>query len=301
MKIAIIDSDKAYLPEISAYLEFFNCNGVEIERISMKQSHLVQMKEYDFIWIFPGRDTFKGTSALKIHEYNSLSVGKYSTLKNIVKKWMNPKPTLRIFLNEDIRDEFNFKDNVPSLIRDMGISENFFNLEDCTKEYDFVYMGTMGKARELDKILNSFTLENKKYTLLMIGEPDSELYEKYKIYDNIYFIGSIPYEDVPKFAQKAKYGLNHIPDITPYNVQTSTKLLEYCALGLKIVTTDYQWVNEFEFKHQAKFYKYDFSNGQINFSDIEKYEFKTPNVNEYRWKNVLQKSGILDFLHELKD
>jgi hypothetical protein len=36
-------------------------------------------------------------------------------------------------------------------------------------------------------------------------------------------------------------------------MQTSTKLLEYCAAGLPVLSTDYAWVRQFEQLHAARF------------------------------------------------
>ena len=47
--------------------------------------------------------------------------------------------------------------------------------------------------------------------------------------------------------------LNLVPDQLPYTRQTSTKLLEYCAAELPVVSTDYTWVREFERQHGARF------------------------------------------------
>ena len=67
-------------------------------------------------------------------------------------------------------------------------------------------------------------------------------------------------------------------------------------MGLPIITTSYQWVNEFEKTKNANFYKLmpDLSN--LNYSLIESFDFRTPNVDDYKWNHILQNSGIIDFL-----
>jgi len=52
--------------------------------------------------------------------------------------------------------------------------------------------------------------------------------------------------------RRARYGLNLVPDRLPYSEQTSTKLLEYCAVGLPVVSTDYRWVRGFAQQHGAR-------------------------------------------------
>lgn len=63
---------------------------------------------------------------------------------------------------------------------------------------------------------------------------------------------------LPVFDALAQTGrrvllIGQVPDQLPYTRQTSTKLLEYCAAGLRVVSTDYAWVREFEQQHEARF------------------------------------------------
>lgn len=302
MKIAIVDTKKAYLPEIEAYLKFFNkLDDFEVYRVYEEDLNDGIRENYDVIWRFMGLDTRRGKNTYVIHEYNSLTVGKFSKLKDIIKKYINMKPDLRIFLNEEIKSKMNFKDQIPYIIRDMGISREFFlNSNVLKKEYDYIYIGSMDKNRRLDKVLDVFR-ENKSKSILLIGEPTKDLFDAFKDSENIFFEGRVEQSLIPEIASKATYGLNYIPDIYPYNIQTSTKLLEYCALGLKVVTTNYKWLNDFEIESGAKFYKLkSTSDGLVlDFEDVEKFDFFIPDVKEYEWSNILKQSNIIDAIKSI--
>ncbi|MER2108129.1 MAG: hypothetical protein ABS949_14430 [Solibacillus sp.] len=294
IKVGIVGSEKAYLPEINAYIDYLQKNDIDAQRVHAQDFD--QFHQFDVIWRFPGLDYKKTTKDVAVvHEYNSRSIGKFGRLKDCMKKYINIQPQGRVFLNEQVRQQFNFNDQVPSITRDMGIDASFFKVE-CAKEYDFVYIGDMTEHRQLDNLLASF--RNSPYTILMIGTPNDQLFHDFKHEKNIIFTGSVPYKEVPLLAAKAVYGINYIPNRHPYNEQTSTKLLEYCALNLKIVTTDYSWARQFEQQERAAFYKID-TLQKIDFDALVKYEYNTPNVERYEWSKVLDSAGLLSFLAEI--
>ena len=160
------------------------------------------------------------------------------------------------------------------------------------KNYDFVYVGSMSKDRGIVNILEKFTQDLKNSSLLMIGEPDKSIYEAYKKYSNIVFTGKLKYQDVPKIASQAEYAINYIPDKYPYNLQTSTKLLEYIAMNLKVVTTDYLWVNEFEKEREMKFYRVLNDLRELNEKNLRNFNFKNTNIKDRLWKNIIDKSKV---------
>lgn len=296
MKIAILDTRKAYLPEISAYISYLEKNGITAVRIY--KDILDNINKYDIIWKFTGVDFIGNNNGSVVHEYNSLTVGKLKWIKDTIKKQTNIKPEGRVFLNNEVKAAMNFKDNVPSIIRDMGIAKEFF-VQNPNKEYDFVYIGAMEKSRQLDQILHSFKQKDIQKNILMIGRPNDELYAQFKDNKNIIFTGIVNYKEVPKLASKGIYGLNYVPDVYPFNKQTSTKLLEYCALGLNIVTTDYYWVRNFEEKENSSFYKIT-NKTHLDFESIDKFNYRTADVMKYEWNTVLNQSRLIEFINQIR-
>lgn len=297
MKIAILDSQKAYLPEIDAYIEYLNKKGIETDRITNQD--LDNLNQFDVLWRFSGIDLSRNKELCVVHEYNSLSIGSLRFVKDTLKKHLNTRPSGRVFLNSEVRKSFNFKDGVPSINRDMGISKNFF-IHNDEKEYDFVYVGTMDQSRQLENILQAFRSNIIDKKILMVGRPNDELYKTFKNNENIIFTGSVAYEEVPKLASKAVYGVNYIPDIYPYNEQTSTKLLEYCALGLKVITTNYKWVNQFEQNTNSNFFKLNKDLSNFTNENLDCFNFNIPNVEQYEWENLLDEIQLLQFIESLK-
>lgn len=300
LKVGLIDTQKSYLPEIYAYHSYLNMQS-QIEASIIKATDIKEYKDGDFdvIWKFPGLDfkrDFKTTKV--IHEYNSLSVGSFVQLKNFLKKRGNIRPDGRVFLNQFIENELNFKDQIPSIKRDMGISKDFF-IKTHKKEYDFVYLGTMDKSRNLHLALQPFVTDLKGKTIVLIGDPEEELYNEYKKYKNIIFTGRVAYKKVAEIAAKAEYGYNYIPNIYPFNVQTSTKLLEYCAMGLKIVTTSYEWVDKFELDSGGSFFRLNSNLSNLTIEELNKFPFNTPDVLTFEWNRLLSQIKLIDFINKI--
>jgi len=297
LKIGFVKNGKSFLPEVSAYVAYLNQqDNIEAITILTAEINDLPMTNIDLLWKFPGLDIKKYSRETKIiHEYNSLSTGHFAMLKNYVKKTCNVKPHGRIFLNELVEKEFKMKNNVPKIHRDMGISKDFF-IKTSKKEYDFVYVGAMGSGRGTADALKPFTTTLKDNTILLIGNPTNELYKSFKDYKNIIFSGALPYHEVPLLASKAEYGLNYMPDVYPFNLQASTKLLEYCALDLKIVTTDYTWVNNFERKTQGRFFKLQRNLANLTMTNLNSFEFVTPDVSYLEWNLLLERVKLMEFI-----
>lgn len=289
--ILFIRSEKAYLPEVDAYIKYFN-KTKEFRAYDSLKLNGYAYEDFDVIWEFKGFGGVKAKKQILIHEYASLSTGAFPLLKNMLKAKINPKPDLRIFLNENVKAGFNFNDNIEYCSRDMGIDEKFIQARNSNKEYDFIYVGSISKNRGIDKLLKIFT-ENKNGRLCLIGEVDDDIYNMYKKNKDIIFTGKVPYDNVPEIASRAIYGINYIPDKYPFNIQTSTKLLEYLALDLKVITTDYKWVRQFEKQHDCSFYKLDLTNLEFNMGKIEKHEFVSNfKAEEFIWDKIIEQAGL---------
>lgn len=293
MVISLIYNSKSYLPEVTAYKEFFNKTSVRCLDNTKNN-----FSDSSVTWKLMGFDFMKSNQKL-IHDYASLSTGNFPRIKNFLKRKLNTKPDLRLFLNEEVRDGFGFNDNVPYILRDMGIHKSFFINYENYKKYDFVYMGSISKARGTDKLINFFTSELYNNSLLVIGEIPKFLLKKTQNSKNIFTTGRIPLDKVSFFASQATYGINFIPDKYPFNIQTSTKLQEYCAMGLKIITTDYKWVNQFEIKYSASFFKLNKDLSNFNINELEKFNFITPELNELEWDKLFDDIDLLRKINNL--
>lgn len=297
MKIGITLKQTAYTPEAFAYQKYLVAKGHDIQ-LDLEQN---LNPDNDINIFFMGTRSFWKRitgAAIEIHEYQSLSVPPYSHLKDLVKKIINRKPQGRIFLNNIVRDALGFTDNCPYIMRDMGVDDAFFSSinESSEKEYDIVYSGTIDARMGLVNILHTLAIQG--YKILVIGNISTESQKYLESTNNIRCIGKVPYQDLPKLYCKAIYGLNYTPDIYPFNVQTSTKTLEYLASGLKLISNRYDWIESFCAKHAYSPIWLD------NLTDRKLLEKSNKDesyisMEEYRWSSILENSHFEEFLLRL--
>ena len=236
----------------------------------------------------------KTPDRIKIHEYTSLSVPPLARVKNQLKKRINVKPDMRVFQTEIVKNQFNFEDSVPYLFRGPGIGTHFYNApQNLNKNFDFVYLGATDAVRETRYYLSILKENFKKFSLLIIGDAPEKLKSQFNT-NNVKFTGRLAYRQVPDFLVQARYGLNLMPDKYPFNIQPSLKLLEYCAMGLKVISTDYTWVNQFESAGKARFFKINSDFNNFNWQSIESFDYQNPNLQHLLWPNVIERSGLVE-------
>jgi hypothetical protein len=283
----------AYLPEIDAYKKYLAKHYSWIKVYDSRDNSDTQV---DIHWRFMGTDVGSSASCkFIVHEYNSLSTNPIGPLKNSVKSFLNRKPDRRIFLSPAVRDGFFFQDNVSVRLRDMGINSRFY-LQREKPEYDFIYVGSLDRTSVIVPFLKYFSRHMTGKSLMLVGRAENEMKNNFKDFGNIIFHGPAPYAEIPSFLAKARYGLNLMPDVYPFNRQTSTKMLEYCAANLPVVSSDYAWAQKFAKERGASVFwlKNDFSN--LMPTALEVFDFKTPDVRDLEWDVVIRASGVFDFL-----
>lgn len=299
MRIAFIHNNKAFLSETEAYRGFFGRYGIDTVLIGKEE---IKNTNCDLEWRYMGTDLSpRRRGVLKVHEYTSTSIPPWRKLKNLGKKWLNVEPDYRLFLNEYVKRSFDFTDDVAWGFRDMGIQENWLRYAGLpsSNEFDFVYLGDLSPVREPEKLLNCFSSGNlKDRSLLIIGKEYQRLQQQYAQFSNIQFIGPLPYEQVPAQLKRARFGINFMIDKEPLNQQTSTKLLEYLAVGLPVVSTHYNWIMQFEQKYGGSycFVEQDLSN--LHWERICSTVYATPDLKTWTWEQQIRNSGVLDLIED---
>lgn len=295
-KLLFVRNSDVYLPEVFAYKAYLSKhypNVIVTDRTDLPEYNPA---DFDVLWHFMGLD-IRGAGNFVVHEYNSASTPPYAKIKNRIKKTVNAKPDKRIFLNETVKHAFNFKDDISYHIRDMGIDTQFFNAPRPQEpDYDFIMVGGLDRGKPIYDFLDHLVTETSNLRTLIVGNVPDEMQRRYVAAGNITFHGRAAYEEVPFLMAKARYGLNIMPDKPPFNLQTSTKALEYCAVGLPIITTNYKWINHFEVQSGARFFKLEKGLSNLNSESLSLYNPIVPKVDEFHWDIIIEKSGIFSFL-----
>jgi hypothetical protein len=239
--------------------------------------------------------TPKSGSALNIHEYHSLSTGRCPKVKNILKKNLNIKPNGRIFLNKTVHQEMGFQDDLPYIYRDMGVDQNFFQTPSVNPSFDIVYCGSISGRHGL---INTIIRLSSNFKVVVIGHISNE--DKIKLNSkNITLLGPMSRHQIPEVYKESRYGLNYTPDIYPYNVQTSTKTLEYLASGLGVISNRYKWAERFFDKiNYHPFWLDNEVELDINkFDDLTSCDYSV--MQDYSWNRILSHSKFEGFLREV--
>ena len=293
--IQFIHSGRAVLPELVAYREFLEKHlGVDV-RIEPSQEPLPAAAIH---WFIMGMDPIHRPHRVpRIHEYASLSTGRLPRLKNYMKKLLSARPRHRVFLNEFVMAGMGFDDGVPSHLRDMGIWDGFLSTRACPGSGRWLYAGAISKSRGMDKFLAWWTQQPDTPELILCGPANPELINEYASHPSIRFVGKVPRERVAEIASTCEYGLNVLYDVYPLSRQTCTKVLEYCAMDLKVVTTRSAWIEAFARNHEGIFAYIDLENMPA-MEDIVSSGFHNPDVSRYRWETIFERSCTLQMVED---
>ena len=239
--VHFVHSGPAYMPELSAYEVHLSALGHRCER----HSHPATVPlDADIVWWICGsvsaHHSHRLRRSLQVHEYASASVGRWPALKDRLKRWNHPRPDHRIFLNAWVRERMGFEDGVPCSLRDMGVPASFLQATGTQPvDHDLVYLGEMSRLRGFLPTLSAISQAGLR--LLLVGQVPADLEGFLRLTPGIHCTGRIDQAQVPAQLLRARAGLNLMPDRLPLAMQTSTKVLEYLAVGLPVLSNDYGW------------------------------------------------------------
>lgn len=235
----ILHTGKANYPDIDAYRNYFS-EKYDVLDGTLDEYEKIDNKSSVILWCIMGFFSKKPEAKFIIHDYRSLSVGRFLVIKDKIKKLFNYKPDLRIFLNDTVRDVMGFVDEVPHTTLDMGVPEWIFNIQARTEIIGkYCYIGAMSYERQFDKVIDSF-LKNKKEgdTFVLVGQPEQKLLEQYKSEKSLIFTGKVSQKEALEIVKSCEFAVCYFPYHRPHCYQTPTKLLEYAALGVNIICND---------------------------------------------------------------
>jgi hypothetical protein len=287
VRVGIELTGKAYLPEAYAYQSYLINNGVSVE---LAPIHDLSSNN-DLIITFMGFKKNQHKAEYRvIHEYHSLSTPPMARAKDSLKRYLNFKPNGRIFLNDKVERIMSFKDNIPCIYRDMGVNDDFISLKSkkISKQFDIVYAGSINRKGLLKTVID---ISKLGYKIVLVGNLDNidrSIYEK----NGVTLSGELSRKEISNIYSLSNAGLNFTPDLYPYNIQTSTKTLEYLSAGLSLISNKYYWIESFSKAHNIKPIWLEDLNSNYKLGQY------TCNFDPewYRWSNVLNRSNFMDFV-----
>lgn len=250
--VHFVHSGSAYMPELAAYAAHLKTLGHSSQ---IHHSADSVPDDADMVWWLCGRVNQDHARRLQrsvhVHEYASASVPPAAWLKDRVKQLTHPRPQHRVFQSEWVRQRMGLTDAVPYSLRDMSVPEHFLNAQPLqAPEFDLVYLGVMSRLKAFWPTLQ--TIDQAGLRLLLIGEVSADLKTLLQQLPNIQCIGRIPQDEVPTHLLRARIGLNLMPKVLPLTEQTSTKMLEYLATGLPVISNTYPWAQRMALQHAGR-------------------------------------------------
>ena len=250
--VHFVHTGPAYMPELSAYETHLRQLGHHAVRHSDPATVPL---DADVVWWICGRidphHSHRLRRSLQVHEYASASVGRWPALKDRLKRWRHPRPDHRIFLNAWVRDRMGMDDGVPCSLRDMGVPTAFLQAQPgLPVDHDLVYLGEMSRLQDFLPALQAMAQAGLK--LLLIGQVPPALEGWLQLAPGVQCTGRIDQAQVPAQLLRARAGLNLMPERLPLAMQTSTKVLEYLAVGLPVVSNDYPWARTVAAQHPGR-------------------------------------------------
>ncbi len=295
--VALIHSGRSFMPEIAAYQDYFQRTGITAK--TLIQPTQLQMEPYEVLWFFMGMQWSLSEVNKKkviVHEYCSASTPPFAKLKDFLKKNINQPPALRISLSPEHRGIVFPADNVPLIIRKQGVHDYFFRKINCKKDYDFIYSGSALKVRHTDKWLWKFVKNFPDGKIILVGHHEPDIVQQFNNYPNIYFKVPVGITSLPELLAKSRYAVNYVPDVYPFNIQPSTKLLEYCAAGCKIISNRYGWVNNLPQPLKNAIFFIDDKFDTVDSKQLKNHHFSYPEMENYKWDTIFREMRIQSYL-----
>ena len=133
----------------------------------------------------------------------------------------------------------------------MGVPPEFLQAQPhAAPDHDLVYLGEMSRLQGMLPVLRA--IEQAGLRLLLVGEPSAALQRAIGGLQGVHWTGRIAQSEVPAQLLRARAGLNLMPERLPLTMQTSTKVLEYLAVGLPVLSNDYAWARQAAARHAGR-------------------------------------------------
>ncbi|MDO5503217.1 MAG: glycosyltransferase [Actinomycetia bacterium] len=297
IRVGIARPQHFYGPEVFALVEHFT-DDPDVRYVLVDEPADVDDPQFDLAHVMMGIEPrWRRHRTPRLHDYASLSTPPHAHVKDLAKRFGQSPPLLRSFLNPYVRDHMKFGDSRPYVFRDMGVPDYFYSPATVPeKQYDIGYAGSLTASRGLMGPLQA--LAGAGFRLLLVGEPEPELRQLLQRHTNVTFTGRMAQPEVADALRSCAYGLNYVADVEPYNRQTSTKVLEYSALGLGIISNDYAWVRQFQAEHDAVFALLD-PRSPLTPESLAGLSLRNADAELFRWSLVLRESGLRERIQEV--
>ena len=277
LKIYIVTTGRAYNSEALAYQDFFQSFG---HQCVIGPRNSPTLREFDVAVLFNGLNPFwHQYPRVVVEEYHSLSAGRFRQVKDLAKRVLNRRGDVKVFLNDYVREGMFYRPSEEHVRRPMGFFDTPKNGE-VEKCFDIVYAGSQRSGLS-EKVVG---LASLGLTILMVGSFSGIQHPQITIQS------PVGPKDIPGFLDSASVGLNFVPLTEPFIHQDSTKIIEYAARGLGILSNSYSWIDSFFAARGGRYLPLE---EVTDVQSVRRFGFEAPSVDDLAWPVLLRESGLL--------
>lgn len=207
--------------------------GLKLKKLGKKvifdvhENIALQIKDKKFIPFF-------------LRSFISILYRKYEI--SVVKKFDALILAEQSYLNyySNLNDKIEVVLNMP----DLNLLKNFKNTD--RKKNEIFYIGGISNLRGFDVTIDAIKILKEKFPDIImhfIGPYSPKLVNSadiYKIENNIKFYGFMSLEKGLEYSKSSKIGISILKPIKNYTDSFSTKIFEYMAVGLPVVTSNFK-------------------------------------------------------------
>lgn len=273
-------SGRAHLPEAEAYRRFLAKNTFETGSKSVRLS-------IRFMGFALGRRLVENEADVVIADYPSASTGRLRWSRDWAKRHLSARPDLAVVCGEYVGQRVA-PIGARTLRREMGFfSESIKPRNDVA--YDVVYAGTTRRAGVEEALLKLSRMGLR--IAVASADPVKEL-------RGVTALGQMDVESLYDLYSRCQVGLNVAPDRPPFSYQASTKVIEYCAAGLGVLTTRTPWIETFEANRGGRFLDLGDANSAHH---ILWHPYRAADVSDLAWDDIFMKCSLSTAIQDLLD
>lgn len=294
MDVAIVLTGQAYLPEAWAYQRHLAARGWAARVVGSTDE--ARGADLAISFSLSQHRALHRLPVPAVHEYHSLSCGRWRLAKDLVKRLAAPPPVGRIFSEPHIARRMRFGAGLPSLLRPMGFDAAIAGCARIAEpDHDIVYCGTFARPGVTDTLA---ALGRTGWRVIAFGALDDASARARMADAGVELPGAIARDAVPAALARARFGLNVTPDLAPWNRQASVKTLEYAAAGLGIIANRYPWVEAFARDHGIAVHWLDevLARGPEAVATLQPTPADPDRVAYLEWDRLLERAGFAEFI-----
>lgn len=297
MRVTIQLTGKAFLPEAWAYRNALTAAGhlVSVVEPSIPISETDPAAVLRFAGLIR---TDKRRSYAEIHGYNNVSRTSLPRTKNFIKKGLAGHPDARIFVTDWVRNELRFKDGVPSIVREMGASPELISAREASERpYDVVYCGSITGRQGLIQMIKKLSLLG--YRTAIAGNATAKEARFLSSIQGVKFFGLLSHTEVPQFLSQGSLGLHFCPDKYPFKYEFGSKVVEYLAAGLPVVSNKYHWIDQHSSQEGYSYLDIKTLEGVDKIAIPPNAVIPVNRARNFTWPEVLERAQFVRFVEEV--